>query len=89
MTDEQTCRTCRHNTYGGSPQITEFVDCGHPITLDKTPKWKPGDPAMVSWRTADMHVRDLWQIMPCPTWETKEEGPDEVAEQVLPKGANP
>ena len=65
------CRTCVHNTYGGSPQIADWVSCSHPITLRKMPQWEPGDPAFVSMRTGDLHISSIGDIGECPTWEAR------------------
>ncbi len=66
------CRTCLHNIYADNPKIVGWVDCGHPITLDKTPKWKPGDPAAVNYRTGDIPVSQLHNLCDCPTFEPKD-----------------
>ena len=62
------CRDCTHNSYRKLNE-TNFVSCSHPVTLAKEPRWEAGDPAIVNWRTADVHVRELWQLQDCPTWE--------------------
>lgn len=61
------CLTCKHNTYLWLD--TDWVSCGHPITLAKTPKWSPGDPAFVTWRTADLSSSDVAKMGECPTYE--------------------
>lgn len=66
------CRTCKHNTYHGSPQIADWVDCSHPTTIAKAPRPEPGDPAWVNLMTADMKVGQMLAQMVgviCPAWE--------------------
>lgn len=64
------CRTCKHNSYGESPEIKDWVHCVHPVTIAKGPKWEAGDPAMVGYRTSDVRVRDFADLhFPCETWE--------------------
>lgn len=64
------CRSCLHNTYQHIADC-DFVSCAHPTTLAKEPRWQKGDPNMVSWRTADVHVREMHQLGACPTWEAQ------------------
>ena len=61
------CRTCKHNPYLG--QDTEFVDCVHPITIRKNPRWEPGDPEMVNFRTADVSIKEIERLADCPVYE--------------------
>lgn len=66
------CRTCKHNTYAGSPAITDWVDCSHPITIAKTPKPEAGDPAWVNFMTADRPTLEMVKLMNgpnCAAWE--------------------
>jgi hypothetical protein len=63
------CRTCAHNTYYGV--TNEWVSCAHPITRAKTPDWKEGDPAMVSYRTGDVPASEIRELANCPTWEQR------------------
>jgi hypothetical protein len=66
------CRTCKHNSYGDSPNLKDWVDCTHPITLAKTPKPEAGDPAWVNAMTSDMTVSDMaCLISDCPAWEPR------------------
>jgi hypothetical protein len=69
MSEIRDCRTCKHNTYIGNPSIREWVDCNHPITRARQGKPQPGDPAMVDYRTADMHVSEIHNLRDCPTYE--------------------
>lgn len=65
------CRTCKHNTYRDLKDCN-FVSCGHPITLAKTPRPEAGDPAWVSAMTADIkiaHMESL-SLLECEAWET-------------------
>lgn len=66
------CRTCRHNTYGDSPSITDWVHCMHPVTAAKTPRWETDDPAMVGYRTGDVPVSQIHNLRDCPTFEPKD-----------------
>ncbi len=68
MSDERDCRTCFHNTYRAIKDC-DYVDCMHPVTLARGPRHQQGDPAMVNWRTADVHLRDIHHFKDCPTWE--------------------
>jgi len=61
------CRTCKHNTYIWS--VTDWVSCSHPVTLAKTPRHEPGDPAFVAMRTGDLRVENIADVADCPTWE--------------------
>ena len=61
------CRTCVHNTFYGV--TNEWVSCSHQITVRKTPSWKEGDPAMVSYRTGDVPASEIRELAGCPTWE--------------------
>lgn len=61
------CMTCKHNSY--LPNIVDWVSCSHPVTLAKEPKWEPGDPSFVSWRTADVRTTELAHFNPCPAYE--------------------
>jgi hypothetical protein len=64
------CRNCKHNTYGGSPLIADWVACSHPITISKRSKSEPGDPAFVSLSGTDLRVQDMpTYLRDCPTWE--------------------
>lgn len=63
------CRRCKYNSYVGTPAIKGWVDCGHPITWAKTPKWEKGDPAMVGYRTGDVPVSEIHNLLNCPTFE--------------------
>lgn len=67
------CLTCKHNSYRDLPE-NEWVHCVHPITLRKGPHWEKGDPAMVDWRTGDVHVKDLRDMLRdgCSTHEPAE-----------------
>ena len=60
------CRDCAHNTYRNIKNC-DFVHCDHPITLARGPRWEAGDPWFVSWRTGDVHVREMAQFDGCPT----------------------
>lgn len=62
-----TCLTCRHNTYLGVTR--DWVDCCHPLTIERGPKWQPGDPAMVNYRTSDVRTSRIDEIGECPTYE--------------------
>lgn len=61
------CRDCAFNSYIGN--VTDWVSCNHPVTLEKTPKWQVGDPAFVNYRTGDVHIRDIHHLTDCPTWQ--------------------
>ena len=61
------CRTCQHNSY--IQQNNGWVNCHHPVTLAKQPKWTEGDPAMVSYRTGDVPLSQIAELDNCPTWE--------------------
>lgn len=63
------CRTCKHNTYKNIDDC-EWVDCMHPITTDKTPKWEKGDPVMVGYRTGDVPISQIHNLQGCQTWES-------------------
>jgi hypothetical protein len=65
------CRTCKHNTYRDLKDCT-FVSCGHPVTLEKTPKAEDGDPAWVNALTCDMKISEMFSmgmLDGCKTWE--------------------
>lgn len=64
----QDCRTCRHNTYIALADC-EWVDCNHPITLAKGPRWEKGDPAFVNMRTSDLPLSRLSEVADCACWE--------------------
>jgi len=61
------CLTCKHNTY--IALNVEWFDCCHPLTLERGPKWQPGDPAMVNLRTGDVPRSRISEISHCPTYE--------------------
>lgn len=63
------CRTCKYNTYAGI--TTEWVDCNHPITLERGPRWQSGDPAFVNMRTSDVPISRIGELVDCPTWEPR------------------
>ena len=65
------CRTCKHNTYGGNRAILGWVSCEHPVTVAKTPQWRQGDPAMVSYRTGDVPISQIHSLQDCPCWEPR------------------
>jgi hypothetical protein len=67
------CRTCKFNSYIDTG-ITDFVDCCHPITFDRGPRWQKGDPAMVNYRTADVHISQIHNLADCPTYEDRTNG---------------
>lgn len=67
-TEQRDCRTCKHNTYLGK-DYGPWVSCGHPITLQKAPKWEKGDPAFVNMRSGDLRIADIADVADCPTWE--------------------
>ena len=62
------CRTCVHNGYLYA-DVGDFIDCIHPVAMEKGPRWQKGDPAIVNWRTADVAVRDIPKMGECPTYE--------------------
>jgi hypothetical protein len=67
------CATCKHNTYGGNPNIPNWVSCGHPVTLAKQPHPEPGDPFWVNWMTADALTSQIEDLPDeCPTWEARD-----------------
>lgn len=61
------CLTCRHNTY--REISTDWFDCCHPVTIARGPKWQPGDPAMVNYRTGDVPVSRIGEMGDCPAFE--------------------
>lgn len=66
------CRTCKHNTYAGNVNISDWVDCSHPTTLAKAPKPERGDPEWVNFMTADRRVPEMIDMMEgrdCVAWE--------------------
>lgn len=63
------CRDCIHNGYRNTPAIKGWIYCEHPVTRAKTPKWEPGDPEMVAYRTGDVPVSELHNIQDCPAYE--------------------
>lgn len=64
------CRTCKFNTYINLENCA-WVSCGHPKTLEKTPKYEAGDPVWVNAMTADMAIKDMhsYQMSGCTAWE--------------------
>lgn len=62
------CLTCTHNTYRDI-DVKDFVSCSHPVTLEREPRWQQGDPAMVNYRTGDVHVSQIHNLADCPTYE--------------------
>lgn len=69
------CRDCFHNTYVDSINVIGWVDCSHPITVEKTPRPQKGDPAWVNFMTADKTVEEMFSLMQdkkCPAWESNE-----------------
>lgn len=69
------CRTCKHNSY--LPEIKDWVNCSHPVTLSKRPKVETQDPAFVNWMTSDLRAIDIADIGPCPTFEPLSQKPKE------------
>jgi hypothetical protein len=71
MADHADCRTCIHNYYRNASKETSeaWFACSHPLTLERGPKWQPGDPAMVSYRTGDVRMKDIVGFANCPTYE--------------------
>lgn len=67
------CLTCRHNGYIGL--ATDWFDCVHPKTLERGPRWQIGDPAMVNYRTADVHVSRIADLGECAAYEAQEPSP--------------
>lgn len=67
---KQDCRNCRHNTYVDIVDC-RWVDCIHPITLAKGPRWEPGDPSFVNMRTADLPLSRLSEVADCPCWQVR------------------
>lgn len=65
--DERDCRNCKYNSY--KELNSDWVSCNHPVTLLKTPKWEPGDPAFVNYRTGDVPLSEIHNLSGCPTWE--------------------
>jgi hypothetical protein len=67
------CRTCKHNTYIDTPTITDWVSCGHPVTLQKQPRPEPGDPAWVNAMTGDMRIDQMERngLLDCSAWEAQ------------------
>jgi hypothetical protein len=63
------CRTCEHNTYKSID--TDWVSCSHPITIRKSVRWEPGDPAFVSVITGDIPISRIHEFFDCPTWEAR------------------
>lgn len=61
------CRTCVHNTYVGK-DVGEWVSCSHPVTVSKTPKPEPGDPAWVNMLTGDVQWSRLDEVADCPCY---------------------
>jgi hypothetical protein len=61
------CRNCDFNTYKNINEH-DWVSCCHPITIAKSVKWEPGDPAFVNYRTADVSMSDIQYMADCPTW---------------------
>ncbi|OHV24928.1 hypothetical protein EOS93_25280 [Rhizobium sp. RMa-01] len=66
------CRSCKHNTYQNIAGC-DFVSCGHPVTMAKTPKPEPGDPAWVDAMTADMRISQMesYSMLDCAAWEAR------------------
>jgi hypothetical protein len=69
------CSTCNFNTYKEYP-TSDYVSCCHPTTIRKLPKWEVGDPEIVNYRTADIHIRDLHYMAGCPAWAPQATGDD-------------
>ena len=66
---ERDCRTCSHNSYIETISAKNWFDCAHPVTLKKRPNWQSGDPQMVNYRTADVHISEIHSFKDCPAWE--------------------
>jgi hypothetical protein len=44
--------------------------CVHPVAITKSPRWEKGDPASVSWMTADIDLtKNGNALLDCPCWE--------------------
>lgn len=64
MTD---CRNCDFNTYKDAG-TSDWMSCCHPTAIRKLAKWEPGDPAIISYRTADVPIRDIQYMADCSAW---------------------
>lgn len=61
------CSSCFHNAYKDIDSV--WVDCVHPVTVEKVPRWQFGDPEFVSHMTADMLAADADKLDDCACWE--------------------
>lgn len=66
------CRNCMHNAYADNANISDWVSCCHPVTIEKSPRPERGDPLWVDWMTSDRQADDMLHLMvttsECPVW---------------------
>lgn len=74
------CLTCKHNSYRDI-EVKDFVSCGHPVTLERGPRWQHGDPAMVNYRTGDVHVSQIHNLTDCPTYSNAQPASPEPSQE--------